>query len=217
MGTMSVARDVGVDGIKFLRKRLAEGGGLSKSLLSRGLDSGTVKAWVPEGTSKKRACAFEVGGLLPRHHAVWHAVRGGYAEEVKTYDEEMAKVIAAHLVRGHGYVCVLEDELAMPGDANLRGAGPTLRKCGREVYRVLSGPTESEPGGIIQAIRSARGAAGNLLGALTSTGERCAATFLDGQLTEECLEDFAMRATAIVAAAYDGESFVIWRETSREA
>jgi hypothetical protein len=183
--------DLGAGGAAWVRSSLRQGRSMSAAVLA-GVDlpAGRTVAVVPEGTSPERAAALATGGLT----SVWDA--GDALEDV-----------LAELVGAGPATLVVEDAHALATDAWVSGRHhDTVATVGDVVVHWLALPAEPGVAGRF-VLRKGGGYPTNAFLVAAPPGD----LGLSAMATPDGLPAaVAARTVAVVTAAYDAESVVVW-------
>ena len=191
--TRLMCLSIGDSGIEFLRRVLSHGRVLSQLLLDRfDLQSGTINAVVPESTTPQDAVAsLNEGGIASatesrRALSVW---------------------IANHLRQTPGATCIFEQNWAKPDDRWLLNSGLSYFVIDSTVFL-----TPSEPINDASVDAVLRRAGHYPLIGVISQSAGLIRDLSGGQLGPHILTEIVEETTYIVVDAFDGESYLVWRD-----
>jgi hypothetical protein len=211
---------LGPAALDFIKKeRLAVGRTLARLLLDTlDLDSGRMSVFFPPGLSLDQLQEdFEGGVLPPPPESEWlHYVQDdGMKVTLTPVPEANSNLIAIalrHVRAKEEHLCIFEDPIRAPGqwasDAEAR-----MLVFQDEVYHLVRklSVDDGDPDRTLRdALRDARDAACQMIGALTSLPPENAITATQRELTLEQLQLMAERTVKLFAMAYDGEGYLIW-------
>jgi len=190
--TILFERDLGTDGIAYVRQCLRQAQGLSSKLLELPLTSGKAYAPIPEQTSVNRAKSFNEGGLITRHETnVW---------------------LVEHLwnlwkIEGGGTL-VLQDIWAKPSDPAAQRTQSKKFFNDANVYYFLE-EDDTNVSAMESTIRSI--ASYLLVAVFTGYVIRDSDLLPDRLVGHEIIDALARATKEVFVSAYDQEGLVIWR------
>lgn len=165
--------------------RLDSGGPLGELLARKLSGDWRLSAILPTGVSANADKSLEEGGMASSREA----------------ETLLASRIARHLNSTPASIAIFEDDVGRRGDAWIAKYDRPLHYVGDRVYHVsVPGDTEGKVLGAIRKAASAR----LLVGMVAASSFRPA-----GEFDHEELRDLAESAVAIIADAFDGETFVV--------
>jgi len=206
---------LGADALDYVKDCLREGLTLAHHILSRDLDHGYVRTFLPaEPVTQGTIADYRTGGKFPPSpESEWRTVPGGVMVPIVGADSALVDLIRTFLTQSSERLCVFEDALAKPSDPCM-SASTSYMVFGDEVYHIVT----AEYGDSSQ-IREKLVEAKSIpifIGLMTSWGPDCPRTFTTGQsFSPTCLEQLAQRAETIIVGAYDGESYIVWEQRSK--
>lgn len=217
---MNAAQEIllGPEAWVYFRQALADGKTLSHCVLERtDLRQGRLFTLLPPGASTENLNDFMSGGkLLPSppdtHVSVTFAdgSPGGTLVPIPNANAELARHVEAFLKEGFDRLCILEDQMAEPGDPAALHSPANVVVLGPELYYVL-GNQDADVRVIEDALCHASSSIyPPLVGVLT---HGLAHSKNRRETTTAELRSFAERAEEIVVGAYDGEGYVLWSKS----
>lgn len=191
---------LGAPGLKYVLGQLKRGNTLSQFLVPQWTEFRHAYTFLPQPIGPASLTDFASGGKLPR------GTPQGDEYIVRTPDTNavLCGIILAHLEAEKMNVCVFEDFLARRDDPSL-SSFPGVFFSDREVYHFLL--SSDREGSILSTLHAAHSIP-QFVGVLS----RCPvhrSTLEHASVTRDLLESLARDANAIIAGAYDGESYVI--------
>lgn len=179
--------DLGQRGIDFVASRLRAGNTFARAVERTVLESAvSCVTRIPTSVNEGAALRFSEGGLL------------NYEDSLRW----VVGVIQGYLEKGQRNIVVLEDATSRRGDSILDRLQAPIFYLGQEVYRVLS-PFEANTYSVEVAISESMSPHQLLAVMSEATGP-----LETQQLEAQVLDEWASRASGVVALAYDGEGFV---------
>ncbi len=193
-------------GLEYIRYALELGKSYSRLLLRTvDLESGIAVALLPQGTSLQQATDFRTGGRFAAESPGAADTRSSPA--AAETDVALAEEVRGRLESEKHSVLVVEDIPSTKDDPIPPRVRETLWYFDSEVLHAMSAPASTER--VRQILRDVRWLP-TFVGGVTTAP----AGLVVGHGTEVDagqLESMAEKTLLLFAAAYDGESFVIWR------
>jgi hypothetical protein len=207
-------REIHLDsrGLSYVRECLSAGKELSRHLLTRlELEPGTVSTFLPVQVSKADVYKFETGGKVTSAETEPAVSLGGEHRiaRILNMNEVLAEIVQTHLKSAIDSFCLIEDEIAAPGDLSLRNAQATVLTCNQSVYYQIKRP-QADLNVIESVLRKASSISPPTVGSLGQCRLQTDSHEKDGQLGVKQLIEFAEHTEKVFVGAYDGEGFLIW-------
>jgi hypothetical protein len=176
---------------EYLKRRLAQGGALSKLLLQEGaLDDGVICVLTPGPLDSQTITELDRGHFVT-------AIPGPITDSVS----DLVKLINQHL-KGPEDVCLMENSIARAGDSHTKRMKSRVVTYGMDVYHVVFG---SERERMPESIREAR----NIPIFVGAVGSLSGESVINGTISKEVFLTVAKDVKCVFAGAYDGEGFVV--------
>jgi hypothetical protein len=189
--------DLGDQGLAHVRDRLANGRSLSRFVLDAfDLSSGTVTTDVPAELSRDAIQNLDWGGV-------------GATDPSRS---RQIQVICEHLGSSPGAVAVFEDQLARSTDSSLRDYPTKILTVDDEVYHLLDS-RDANPHAV-ETTLSWQASAGSEIAFLSLVDSPLASVF-PSAVSPAHLVAVAQGVVAVLVDAFDGESFAVWRTSTR--
>ncbi len=211
---------LGLEGVRYIRDRLADGKALGGMLLrTLQLDRGTTFTFLPPGVDERERLKFCQGGKLPQPARPVTRIRapdGGtwHMTPKPNTRSKLADVIASFIDRDEHRACVFEDETASPDYPYLRTIATPIGTYKEDVYHFVVGPSPD-----LQLIE-------RTIAHATSWLFICAMTVVPKdmlplrpgmrQIEFNDLRRLAEGTEQIAVGAYDGEGYVLWSGSSKD-
>lgn len=206
--------ELGPEGLKYIRDRLAEGKSLSSYLLETcDLEGGKVTTYLPEGTSDQEAKEFSIGGKLqipkaPDKYLVTSNGSKWRIERKANTDAYIVGMIRDFLGEEQS-CCLFEDAKSRPTDPRIRPQDKRIRVLGDEVYYMLDEDDALDEEKIARTVRDAH-SGWHFVCVLTSLPQKKRLEEGGRNLTAEYTKALAGKGVKIVVGAYDGEGYLVW-------
>lgn len=205
-------------GTQYVEQQLRDGNSLSRKVLEKiSLQQGEVTTCLPRDVVPKSLQDFRTGGKLPTPPpSQWRtAARKDdllLMVPIPTTDDWLVAKIKHFLLSAQHHVCVFEDSLKQVGDAVLDNLTTTYATFNNEIYHVLFS-TDADEQTIKKVLKSAKSIP-TFIGTLTEwQGPRPNRSPI--RLSATRLELLAMKTHNLIVGAFDGESYLIWHNDSR--
>jgi hypothetical protein len=215
---------LGSEAIEFIKSKLAQGKTLSKFLLNRpDLNRGEVISLLPSNVDLKKIRNFSEGGVLPTPSSEDH-YRYSTPDGTKTVmvpvpntTPALVAAIEESLRQDVGRLCLFESEVARPSDGFLSSPNAQdLRVLAfdEDVYYLLAND-DIDPDKIKKTIRYSTSYL--TIGVLAELSKRdkflpTEQQMTRGKISHDELKLIAERTQTIIVGAYDGESYLLWRQ-----
>ena len=188
---------LGLEGLGYVRSRLATGNAFSGFLLQQTQrETAEVSALLPEPYKAERLTFFDLGGIASLTNA-----------------RICAAALIAHELETPTRVCLLEDALGNRADPGVRRRVSDHCFYGKEVYHYLSSANSSKPQ-VLRALQEAE-TLPVFVGAICSLPSGMERPSPNCDLTEMMLKTFAYHAYKLIVGAYDGEGYVVWTKPAQ--
>jgi hypothetical protein len=192
---------LGPEGLDYLLGRLQAGHKLAECLIDQWAGFQHVYTLLPRGIATDRLINFASGGRL----STGRPDGGESVVPIPNTDSVLVGIIRRHLRSHESNACIFEDAVAGRTDSCITKFGATFF-FEHEVYHYLLS-TNSGVGAIAATVKAAKSIP-QFVGVLT----RCSAEHVELARTSvsvDFLQDLARNTQAVIAGAFDGESYVI--------
>lgn len=209
-------RELGNTALEFLLERLTNGSKLAQ-VVAQLLPSrrGVVTTLLPPEITLREAQSFRTGGKLPQSPpGTWTIKDGMVIGPVPNTLRELAAKLHSDLMANRQVIGLFENLMARPGDPYIDRLRSRLIFHDAEIYHLLTSGMEFAD--VLATLKEARSLP-DFTGFLAPVSPTVAAEFLapSVQLREEDIHLFASAVQTVVVGAYDGESYLMWREAEK--